>query len=120
MGQVLRSHDPAGRTTDYQYNKNGDVTALTPPERPAHQFEYDSQGRMTQSMISFISIDDELGVEKSIGVVTTYHADESIEDVINFFVHSTVILDKVKGCMVAILNASDSGEMKMLRCLITS
>ncbi len=64
--------------------------------------------------------DDELGVEKSIGVVTTYHADESIEDVVNFFVHSTVIWDKAKGCMVAILDASDSEEMKVIRCLAAS
>lgn len=62
--------------------------------------------------------DDETGVEKSREIVTTYHPNESIEDVVNFFVHSTDIKDKDNGYLLAILDVGAALDAEILCCLM--
>lgn len=46
--------------------------------------------------------DEELGVERSLNIVTTYHDDESVEDIFSYFVYGTELRCE-HGCLVAIL-----------------
>ena len=48
--------------------------------------------------------DDQLGAEAGINIITTYHSEESIEEVVEFFLFGSDIWDKKNGCMLAILN----------------
>ena len=64
--------------------------------------------------------DDEFGVEKSKDIVTTYHADESVEDVVNFFVYSTEIRDKNNGYLVAVLDEDAIFDAEIMRCLMNA
>jgi RHS repeat-associated protein len=40
VGRVLRQTDPDGRATEFRYDANGNLAALTPPGRLAHVFAY--------------------------------------------------------------------------------
>jgi hypothetical protein len=50
----------------------------------------------------FYQYNEERGIERS-DLVTTYHHNESTEDVIAYFVHGTELRCKPNGCLVAVL-----------------
>jgi len=61
--------------------------------------------------------DEEIGSQLSRDIVTTYHNNESTEDVIAYFVHGTE-LRSANGCLVAILDDSlleDQGIMNFIK-----
>lgn len=55
--------------------------------------------------------DEELGAVRSVDIVTSYHTDESVEDVFAYFVHGTELRQK-NCCLVAILGNS-AEDMKI-------
>lgn len=64
--------------------------------------------------------DEQLGSEISKEIVTTYHADESIDDVVDFFVRSTEIRDKKNGYLIAVLDEGEVNDGDVIRCLLAS
>jgi len=60
--------------------------------------------------------DDESESELTTTILTTYHADESIEDGVNYFVCGTHFKDKTSNCLLAILSEKSyaDGEVKSL------
>jgi hypothetical protein len=64
----------------------------------------------------FYQYNEELGIERSRDIVTTYHTNETTEDVIAYFVHGTELRRKENGCLVAILD--DSPEDQEIRNFI--
>lgn len=51
--------------------------------------------------------DEEHDVEIATGILTTYHADESIEDVVNYFVYGTELPSSENGGLLAIVDTND-------------
>src|SRR6266511_48918 len=46
VGRMLRGVVAGGRETRFGYDASGNLTSLTPPERPAYTFAYSPSGRM--------------------------------------------------------------------------
>jgi RHS repeat-associated protein len=44
---VVRQIGPNDQAISYDYDENGNLTSVTPPEQPAHEFAYDSRNRPT-------------------------------------------------------------------------
>lgn len=40
VGRILSQELPDGRQINYRYDANGNVTSITPPSKPVHQFDY--------------------------------------------------------------------------------
>lgn len=57
--------------------------------------------------------DDESGSELATDILTTYHSDESIEDVVNYYVCTTQFKDKEGSCLLAILNENSSEDREV-------
>jgi hypothetical protein len=57
--------------------------------------------------------DDEQGTERSINIVTTYHADDTLEEVVDYCVYATELKDKDNGCILAILDESSEEDQNM-------
>ena len=61
--------------------------------------------------------DDEHETEQSINIVTTFHANETIEDAIDYYVYGTELRDKKHGCLLALLD-SDVNEDREVKALL--
>lgn len=61
--------------------------------------------------------DDKHGTERSINMVTTYHADDTLEEVVDYCVYATELRDKDGGCILAIMDES-SEEDENMRALL--
>lgn len=57
--------------------------------------------------------DDEHGTEHSINMVTTYHADDTLEEVVDYCVYATELRDKDKGCILAVLDETSEKDENM-------
>lgn len=51
--------------------------------------------------------DEERGTDVATKVLTTYHADETIDDAVNYFVHGTELPDPRIGGLLALIGARD-------------
>lgn len=51
--------------------------------------------------------DEEHGTEVATGILTTYHADESIEEAVNYFVYGTELSGSKNGGLLAIVDVND-------------
>lgn len=47
-GRVVRQTFHNGRFVEFQYDANGNITSVSPPRKPAHQFEFDAADRTTR------------------------------------------------------------------------
>ncbi len=58
--------------------------------------------------------DDELRLERSINIVTTYHANDTIEEAVDYCVYATEFRDKDNNFILAILddNSIEDGKVK--------
>ena len=57
--------------------------------------------------------DDEHGTERCINMVTTYHADDTLEEVVDYCVYATELRDKDRGCILAIMDESSEEDENM-------
>jgi RHS repeat-associated protein len=58
IGRVLSQQLPDGRQINYRFDANGNVTSITPPSKPVHQFDYtpvDLQQQYTPPTVTGIS-----------------------------------------------------------------
>ena len=55
--------------------------------------------------------DDEHGTEYSINIVTTYHADDTLEEVVDYCVYAAEL--KGNGCILAVLDESSEEDQNM-------
>ena len=58
--------------------------------------------------------------DKSTNVITTYHTDDSIEEIANFYLYGTEIHEEGHGCLLAILNEEAPEDRKMKEILLKS
>jgi hypothetical protein len=58
--------------------------------------------------------DDDRGTKESVNIVTTYHANETVEEAVDYCVYSTELRDKDNGCILAILD-DDSIEDREIK-----
>jgi len=57
--------------------------------------------------------DDEQGTKSSMNVITTYHADDTPEEVVDYCVYATELKDKDKGCILAVLDENSDRDEKL-------
>jgi RHS repeat-associated protein len=58
VGRILSQKLPDGRQINYRFDANGNVTSITPPSKPVHQFDYtpvDLQQQYTPPTVTGIS-----------------------------------------------------------------
>jgi hypothetical protein len=62
--------------------------------------------------------DDEYGKDVGVNIITTYHNNESVQDVVNFFIYSTEIEDNNFNFLFAYLDDGCVLDMDVKKCLV--
>ena len=58
--------------------------------------------------------DEEHDFKLSGNIVTTYHADDAIDDAVNFYIYGTELRDKERGYLIAILDKNMIEDREIL------